>query len=257
MTACTPTSWRWRAPPATSDVPLPHDPDQDDTQSFSVPLAVRAPIGVTLQSRDVEDVRGAALALAIGAIFIVLDVHITGEFGVDVVPDTVGGLAILVGTIRAARVASTTGPARAGRIAILLALLQLPLLVPADLPGAEVFLHAGTWVITADYLQGTIAALGTAVVATILSRAHDALGQFGRRQRWTTTRWVALVVAVPWIPFGLPAEFVGDDTAVVLAWFFGVTSVLMIVAGLALILLLVRALLGSVNVRSQVGWGEV
>ncbi len=234
-------------------------PGPDDTQSFSVSEAVRAPVGVRLAPGDLAQVRRAALLLLMGLVLLFVDFR-TGQGdlaagGWDIIPDTAGGFLILLATLAVAKVAKLVGPARAGSRVILLGVLHLALVVPNDLPVGMLDLTPWTEAVTTA-LQSVVGLLGTALTATVLARAHDAADQLGRRDRWARTRRWSLGLAVVWLPLAMIAKAAGEGEKTPLAFVAGVTGILTLVVGVVVLFHLARALAASYNVGLAVGHGE-
>ncbi len=229
-------------------------PGIDDTQSFSVSEAVRAPVGADLSRLEVGDVRRAAGAMLLGLLLVILDFRLEG--GLDLVPDTVGGLAIVVGAGTVAKLATVVGPARAGRNVWFLALAHLLLVVPGDLPDSvlvELMTERQLELVLA--LETTTALLGTAMTATVLARVHDALDQLGRRDRWAGVRRWSLLLGVLWLPLAV-VGLGGAGEGGVLGFAAGAAGALAMALGIIVLVVLLRGLFASLNVASTLGHGE-
>lgn len=232
-----------------------HDREPAGAQSFSVSEAVRARIGSRVGEREAVLVRSAGLRLLVGLALVLFDLRL--EAGIDVAPDVLGALVILAGAASVATLATAVGPTRAGGRVVALAVLHLVLAWPNDVPVswlAPLGLTEAGWEVVAA-AQTVAGLLGTAVAATVLARAHDALDQLGRRDRWARVRRVSLVLVLAWLPFAALTVAV-DEAAGVVRLLVGLTSVVTLALGLALLVLLARALAGSIAVASRMGHGE-
>lgn len=228
-----------------------HPFDPDDTASFSIPSAVRAPVGTTLPDRAADLVRSSVILLYLGLAFLVIDLGAFGEVTFDAFPDVVGGLLVLVGVRRLAPLAAVTGPEPALGRATVLALLQLPLLLAFDIAavqsGEDATFDRRTLDV-AQVVQTVVALLGTAITGTLLARAHDAMDQLRRRDRWMRARRTCLALSVVWLPVALPVVLVADPSGV-LGAVLGFLSVLVTILSLVALWQIGRALGGSLNVR--------
>lgn len=230
-------------------------PDLAGGQSFSVSEAVRARVGATLGPSEVDLVRRAGLRLLVGLALVLFDVRL--EAGLDYAPDVLGAVAIVAGSVSVAGLARVVGPTRAAGRVMALAVVHLLLAWPNDVPLAwliDLGPSAFGWdLVTAA--QTVVGLLGTAVAATVLARAHDALDQLGRRDRWARVRRWSLVLAIAWVPFGALSAVAPEPTGVVEV-VVGAFGVVTLALGVALLVLLARALAGSLNVATGVGHGE-
>lgn len=212
---------------------------------------LRAPAGVQLDPSTTRWVKIAGRRLLLGLVLVLLDIRVGG---IDVIPDLVGALAIVAGAAATVPLARVVGPARAASRGIAFAMLHVLLVVPDDVPDLLGLSNRANELV--GVAQFTVALVGTAVIATILARSHDAIGQHGRRDRWGATRRWALALAIVWTPTATLAAFAGEEPTGLTGAMVGLGSALAVALAVVTIAMLGRALVASLNVDRRVGFGE-
>lgn len=223
------------------------DLDPEDTPSFSVSAALRAPVGSRLEPDHLQAMRLGAGWLMAAIACVLVDVNVASGVVVDVVPDLLGGIFVLVGVDRVNRVTRVVGPTRAAGRLVLLAVLQLPLLLALTVVPTGLRDPYLTLVDSAGMVQLTIGLLGTAIVGTVLGRAHDAIGQLRRRARWASARRASIATAAVTLVGGLLVAL-SDEPSGLHELVVGFASAVLLVFGVVTLVLVVRALMGSLNV---------